>query len=134
MVLLFYLYKLKIKLLGKTAEIDVLYDSGHSVREPFTNYPVVIVEKEAIRDIVSKDIYEAIKSGNSEIADDFKSKIRIVPIYTVSSDREVLIGFKADECYIYKEKGEEKVKNAIIAICDKKLSKDGSYAGLIGDH
>ena len=129
-----FLYKLKIKLLGKTAEIDVLYDSGHSVREPFTNYPVVIVEKEAIRDIVTKDIYEAIKSGNSEIADDFKSKVRIVPISTVSSDREVLIGFKADECYIYKEKGEEKVKNAIIAICDKKLSKDGSYAGLIGDH
>ena len=129
-----FLYKLKIKLLGKILEIDALYDSGHNVTEPFTNYPVVIVEKETIESIISNDMYEAIKLGNDESLSEIKSKVRIVPISTVSSDGEVLIGFKADECYICKNGVEEKIKNAIIAICDKKLSKDGSYVGLIGEN
>lgn len=127
-----FLYKLKVKLLGKQFEIDVLYDSGHNVREPFTNYPVIIVEKDAIRNIVSSDVYESIKLGNGEMPAEYKNKIRIVPISTISSDREILIGFKADECNICKTEGEESIKNAIIAICDKKLSKNGDYAGLIG--
>lgn len=126
------LYKLRIGLFGKTIEINVIYDSGHSVREPFTNYPVAIVEKAAVGDIFLANIFDATKLGNMEIPDEFKCKMRIVPISTVSSDKEILIGFKADECSVIKDDGEKAVNNVIIAICDRKLSKDGSYAGLIG--
>ncbi len=128
-----FIYKLELEICEKQIEFDVLYDSGHSVKEPFTNYPVIIVEKDAIKEIVSKETYEKIKKGNEGINENIKNRVRIIPISTVSSDREVLIGLKTDKCYIYFENKKMAVENAIIAICDKKLSKDGKFVGLIGD-
>lgn len=128
-----FIYKLELKILGKQIEFDVLYDSGHNVKEPFTNYPVIIVEKDAIKDIISEATYEKIKNGSEEIEEKIKNKVRIIPISTVSSEREVLVGLKTDESYIYSGNKKMTVENAIIAICDKRLSKDGKFVGLMGD-
>lgn len=128
-----FVYKVEVKIFGKQMEFKALYDSGHNVKEPFTNYPVIIVEGEVVRDVISKEVYEKIKNGSEEIEEKIKSKVRIIPISTVSSDREVLVGFKTDECYVYENEEKIAVKNVIIAICDKRISKDGKFVGLIGD-
>lgn len=125
-------YKIKVKIMEKNLEINALYDSGHSVNEPFTNYPVVIIEERTLENIIPSEILEKIKDNNFNFDDEWKSKLRVIPISTVSSEKEILAGFKTDEFIVYNEEKEKEIKNVIVAICNKKLSKDESYSALIG--
>lgn len=125
------IYKIKIKIMEESLELKAFYDSGHNVREPFTNYPVVIIEKNILKGIIPNEIIKNIEEDNFEFNDKWKSRLRVIPISTVSNETSVLPGFKLDEFGIYIDSEEKEIKNVIIAMCDKKLSKDGSFNALL---
>lgn len=125
------IYKIKIKIMTNSIELNGFYDSGHNVHEPFTNYPVVIVEKNAIKNIVPEEVIKNIENDNFDFKDEWKSKLRVIPIATVTNGKTMLPGFKTDEFYVYIDGKEKIVKNVVVSICDKKLSKDGSFEALL---
>lgn len=57
--------KITIGLDGKEVDVKVLLDTGNLLREPYTGKPVIIVEKNAINEILEEDIvsnfYEIIR-------------------------------------------------------------------------
>lgn len=57
--------KITIGLDGKKVDVKVLLDTGNLLREPYTGKPVIIVEKNAINEILEEDIvsnfYEIIR-------------------------------------------------------------------------
>ena len=58
-------------------------------------------------------------------------KLKLIPFSSLGNDNGLLIGFKPDYVKIYSE--EEIVRNDIlIGIYDGKLTKNNSYASLIG--
>jgi stage II sporulation protein GA (sporulation sigma-E factor processing peptidase) len=124
-------YRIKVKIMAKSIELNGFYDSGHSVHEPFTNYPVVIIEKNAIKDVVPEEVIKNIENDNFDFKDEWKSKLRVIPIATVTNGKTMLPGFKTDEFYVYIDGKEKIVKNVVVSICDKKLSKDGSFEALL---
>ena len=105
-------------------------DSGNNVKEPFTGYPVLILENEILKEIVPSEIILMIKKDEFILEDRWKKKIRIIPVSTINLDSELKVGFKLDEAIIH-NKG--KIENLIVVGCDKKLSKDNEYHGLIGN-
>lgn len=106
--------RLSITILGKEATTDALVDSGNLLRDPIDSSAVVIVKRSAINNII----------GSKKITDDerFKTRIRIIPIKTLSEEK-ILIGIKSD--FIAINDRNLKFENTVIAIDEE----EGSFAG-----
>lgn len=127
------LYDVKIKLFDKEVLIKAFLDSGHNVKETITGYPVIIVEKEVMKELVPDEIIEKIHKNDFDFEEKWKKRLRIIPISTVSRDKEVVVGFLVDECVIHMKEEDKAIKKLIVASCDKKLSKDSKYTALMGN-
>jgi len=125
-----FLYEIEIRLFDKKISTKILMDSGNNVKEPFTGYPVLILENEILKEIVPIEIILMIKKDEFILEDRWKKKIRIIPVSTINLDSELKVGFKLDEAIIHNR---GKIENLIVVGCDKKLSKDNEYHGLIGN-
>lgn len=94
--------------------IKAFLDTGNELREPATNLPVLIVE----RDILSEIMLE-------------KNNTYLIPYTVVNGTNGRLIGFKPEYISIHIDKKNIETKDVIIAFCDYKLSKDNDYNGLM---
>lgn len=120
---------------GKMEKIKTLIDTGNLLKDPITTEDVIIVEKEVLSNLVSKDILdnlENIVSGkwlNSESV--YEYKFKIIPFSSLGNSNGILLGFKPDYIRLLDEN--EIVKsNIVIGIYDGKLSKTNLYNSLIG--
>lgn len=130
-------YQAKIVYEEKSILVKVILDTGNLLIEPITMLPVMIVEAEKLKELLGKENIEIISNGltnNFEgLEEDLKLKCRIIPFSSVGKNNGLLIGFKPDYISIYNDVEEEKImKDVMIGICNSKISKNGSYSGLIG--
>lgn len=132
--------KINIKLNNKEIETKAMIDTGNLVKEPITNTPVIIVESTLLNNIIPKEILnnlEEILCGDlSKIPEDIQmnyvSKLRCIPFKSLGKENGMLLGIKADEIEIEKEDENKSMKNVIIGIYDKSLTKRGEYRALVG--
>lgn len=94
--------------------IKAFLDTGNELREPATNLPVLIVE----RDILSEIVLE-------------KNNTFAIPYTVVNGTNGKLIGFKPEFVNIHIDKKNVETRDVIIAFCDYKLSKENDYNGLM---
>ena len=120
---------------GKLEKIKTMIDTGNLLQDPITNQDVIIVEKDSLKNLVSKDILDNIEnivSGkwlNSSSIYDYKFKI--IPFSSLGKENGILLGFKPD--YIRVNAEYETLKtDVVIGIYDGKLSKSNLYSSLIG--
>lgn len=120
---------------GNIRKIRTMIDTGNLLKEPISQNDVIIVEKDSLEGIVSKDILENIThilKGNwitSENA--YSYKIKLIPFSSLGNDNGLLIGFKPDYIKIYSD--DEIIRNDVfIGIYDGKLSRTNLYTSLIG--
>ncbi len=102
--------KLVVEVNNKTLEIFGKIDTGNNLKEPFSNLPVLVVEKTAILET------------DEEITENF----RIIPYNSIGGSG-ILKAFKPTKIYLKENKQE---LNAYIALHDGKLSA-GTYNCLI---
>ena len=132
--------KIKIKLNEKEIETTAMIDTGNLVKEPITNTPVIIVESSLLYEILPKEILnnlEGVLSGDlsnipQEVQDEYISKMRCIPFKSLGKENGMLLGIKSDEIEVLKEDENKIIKNAIIGIYDKSLTKRGEYRALVG--
>lgn len=112
-VLTSYVYNTEICIDNVKTIIKAFLDTGNELREPATNLPVIIVEKEPFKDLNLKahDIYN-------------------IPYSVVNGYNGKLIGIRPDSVKI-NINGDMREKNLILAFSDKKLSKHSDYNGLL---
>ncbi len=120
---------------GKNKKIKTMLDTGNLLKEPISNADVIIVEKESLKDIVSKEILENItnilKGKWIESENIHSYKFKLIPFSSLGNDNGLLIGFKPDYIKIYNE--QEFIRNdVLIGIYDGKLSRNNAYTSLIG--
>ena len=120
---------------GKLEKIKTMIDTGNLLQDPITNEDVIIVEKDSLKNLVSKDILDNIDnivSGkwlNSKNI--YEYKFKIIPFSSLGKENGILIGFKPD--YIKVNAEHETVKSdVIVGIYDGKLSRSNLYNSLIG--
>lgn len=120
---------------GKLERIKTMIDTGNLLQDPITNQDVIIVEKDSLKNLVSRDILDNIEnivSGkwlNSNSIYDYKFKI--IPFSSLGKENGILLGFKPD--YIRVNSEYETVKtDVVIGIYDGKLSRSNLYNSLIG--
>jgi len=112
-----------------------MIDTGNLLKEPISKTDVIIVERESLEGIVSKNILENIKyilKGKwIEESNVHSYKFKLIPFSSLGNDNGLLIGFKPDYVKIYSE--EECTRDdVLIGIYDGKLSKNNLYTSLIG--
>ena len=112
---------LRIACDGKVARVRCLYDSGNHLVEPFSNSPVLVVERGALEGIISIP----------DSADDLPAngRWRVVPFDTLGGSG-LLPAFFADHVTAVLPRGERALENCYVAVCER-LGR-GEYDGLIG--
>ncbi len=120
---------------GKTRKIKTMLDTGNLLKEPISKADVVIVEKESLEGIISKDLLEDmtdILQGKFIEDESIHSyKFKLIPFSSLGNDNGLLVGFKPDYIKVYGE--EECVRDdVLVGIYDGKLSRTNMYTSLIG--
>lgn len=128
-----FLYDIEIKLFDKTLCTTAFLDSGHNAKEIFTGYPIIIVEKEKFGEIVPKQVEKSVSENNFEFDEKWKRRLRILPFSTINIQKDILIGFKVDECIIHMDIEDKHISNLIVASCDRKLDSEDRYFALMGN-
>lgn len=130
---------IKIYIDNKKITTKALLDSGNMLEEPISKMPVIILERDIIYKIISKDLLENIKKilGGEKNADTLEEKeiikkVRMVPFMSIGKENGMLLGIRANKVEVENEDVDIKRENIIIAIYNNKLTKDNKYNALIG--
>lgn len=131
------IYYIKIEIEDRSLETKVMLDTGNMLKDPISNAPVILIEKEKLYDILPGSLLnniEKIWGGDNAGAIDakYKSRLRIIPFSSVGKSNGMMIGIKTDKVKIFDDIDEIVRENVIICPYQKKFSKANKYFGLIG--
>ena len=122
-------------------KIKALLDSGNMLRDPISKLPVIIVEKEKLKNIISADFLNYIeeflggdnkrKCENDNVKE-YLSKVRMVPFMSIGKENGMMIGIRVDKIKIRTEDIDIERDNVIVGVYDRSLTKDNRYNALIG--
>lgn len=130
----------EIFLKNKSIEIKTLIDTGNMLKDPISGIPVIVVEKRELENIIPSEIIENLNrilgGDNEDIMQKLNKedipKFRIIPFTSLGKQNGLLLGIIADKVIIKQNELDKQLKNIIIGIYDKSLTKNGAYTGLIG--
>lgn len=129
------LCSIKVVIDKKETYIKAIIDTGNFLKEPITKLPVVVVQKDSLKDLIPQlilDNLEKIINGEDMNLGQWVSKIRIIPFTSLGKENGILLGIKADKILIDSEEKIIAVSNVIVGIYNGILSKAGKYQALIG--
>ncbi|MCI8621447.1 MAG: sigma-E processing peptidase SpoIIGA [Clostridia bacterium] len=106
----------------KITSMRLMIDTGNLLRDPITKVPVIVVEKEKLRELIDKDVLDSLEKviyGTNEdliekIGEDYISRFRLIPFSSLGKQNGMLIGFKPDEIIIKFDGMETKRKDVIV--------------------
>ena len=115
---------------------DALVDTGHSLREPLTQSPVIVAEFEQVQDFLPEGLKGLFNQGQeSNIASildnqegQFYQRIRMIPFTSIGKSSGMLIGFRPDRVMVGTKTSRQDV---VIGIYNDRLTPDGRYHGLL---
>ena len=125
------------KILG----LKALIDTGNMLKDPITNMPVIVVEKEKLEGILPDYILnnlESIIGGDvsRKIYEDknieYISRFRVIPFKSLGKENGLLLGFKVDKVIIHRDEIQSEIKDVIVGIYNFKISRKNQYSALIG--
>ena len=128
---------LKILFNNKEVEMKAFIDTGNMLKDPISELPVIVVEEKIMKKIIPDEFFEYIHNNlggdweKSEI-EMYKNKIRIIPFMSLGKENGMLVGIKVDEVQVFTYDEEKRIKDVIVGIYRKNLSKENKYHALIG--
>ena len=131
---------IEINIDNNVVKTKAMVDTGNLVKEPITNNPVIIVESTLLEGIIPLEILNNLenilcgdlKNISEENQMNYIVKMRCIPFKSLGEENGMLLGIKSNEVIIEKDDENKIIKNAIIGIYDKSLTKRGEYRALIG--
>lgn len=126
---------IKIIINSKSVYVKAIIDTGNFLKEPITQTPVVVVQKNVLKGVIPSYILENIEdiiNGKSVNLYEYISKIRIIPFTSLGKENGVLLGIKADKILVEAEDKYIDINNVIIGIYDGILEKNKRYIALLG--
>ncbi len=121
-------YNIKIRLKEKQTKLTAYLDSGNTLRDVFTDKPVIICKTEKVADLFDDNIKDVLKS-NLPILEKYQAvmcadmRFKIIPFTTVGGEG-ALLAFSPDDVEI--SSLDVNINNANVLIA---LSTDGFFAG-----
>ncbi|MGL5151841.1 MAG: sigma-E processing peptidase SpoIIGA [Clostridium sp.] len=113
MIVTNFIYDIEIIHNNKICELKAFLDTGNELREPITNLPCIIIEKEKVGKLFEEN-----------------ENTYHIP-YSAIGYNGTLVGVKVNKVRINREKGKYTEITAIICQCNNTLSKEGDYNALL---
>lgn len=135
------LVPVKISFDNRAIDLSALIDTGNSLRDPLTNIPVMVVEFKALQELLPQEIKSIFDGAQEEdlnyvttIISKSKwfSRFRLIPFCSLGKENGMLIGFKPDFIEIGGEEDKRDIKNVIVGIYNRSLSRNEKYKALLG--
>jgi stage II sporulation protein GA (sporulation sigma-E factor processing peptidase) len=119
---------------------NALVDTGHSLREPISQAPVIVAEFEQMKhflpDGLRKMFHEKQENNLTSLLlgqeNTFYTRLRMIPFTSLGRANGMLVGFRPDRVTVRDESEEQARQDVIIGIYNDKLTRDGRYQGLLG--
>ena len=128
--------EIEIVFRDKNQVVKTMIDSGNQLKEPITGFPVIIVEEDKLRNILSTEILqnvENIMNGNiNQQLDVDKIKFRLIPFTSIGKESGLLLGFKPDYIKIFYEENQKIISDVVVGIYKNHFTNNGVYSALIG--
>lgn len=124
---------LKIEQNNKILKLNAKIDTGNTLKDPFSNKPVAIVEYKFIKDIIPLELREYFLNNafnNLNINKLAHLKFRAIPFNTILGTG-IMPAFMPDKIKITEKGKKETEKDAFIAICKGKIINE-NYSALVG--
>lgn len=124
----------------KAIMLHALVDTGNSLYDPLTNMPVVVVEFSAIKELLPADIRNIFENDSDNdlskvtstiSSSDWFSRFRLIPFTSLGRENGMLIGFRPDYIEIGTESEKKGVRDVIIGIYNRALSRNEQYKALL---
>ncbi|WP_027339295.1 sigma-E processing peptidase SpoIIGA [Halonatronum saccharophilum] len=120
-------------------KVKALVDTGNQLEDPLTRVPVIVIEIEAMLDILPDKISSSFyKHGLdfTSILDDmtdtpWSNRFRIIPFSSLGNENGMLVGFRPDKVTVVTKEEIVTTKRVIIALQNQKFDKDNSYQALL---
>ena len=118
-----------------------MLDTGNLLKDPITQMPVILIEKDKLYDILPKSILDNIEKiiGGDKLENiseqeknEYLSKFKIIPFNSVGKQNGILIGFKVDRINIIENDEEKESTDIIVGIFNGKFDKHDRYSALFG--
>lgn len=123
----------------KSANIKAMIDTGNLLKDPITGNNVIVAESNMLENVLPVNVLQNINKmlttktqENSEIDNEYISRLRLIPFSSLGKQNGMLVGFKPDNIVVHFEDTEKTIDKVIVGIYDKNLSKTGEYTGLVG--
>lgn len=132
------IYDIEINIEGKKMRTKAMLDTGNQLKDPITGVPVVVVTKEALREIIPDNILDNIEKvmggewKEEEENINYRSRFRIIPFTSIGKQNGMLLGLKVDKVKLITDIDEITNENVIVCIYNQKLTKANTYSALIG--
>ena len=124
----------------KEVKLKGLIDTANSLYDPISNYPVIVVEFSAVKSLLPDEIKEIFsKCRENDLSlitsvlsnSDWISRFRLIPFSSLGKENGMLIGFRPDNVKVSQIESKKELKNIIIGVYNRSLSKDKSYNALL---
>jgi stage II sporulation protein GA (sporulation sigma-E factor processing peptidase) len=130
-----HLWHVEVVLCGQSFSLQGLLDTGNSLTDPISRLPVAVADWRVFRPLLPSRIVQAYEQGRdpvselgeSEIDEDWQSRLRIVPYRGVGSTTGMLLAFRPDRCVCQRDQQFHVYEKVLIALNPKGLSVDGTY-------
>ncbi len=99
-----------IRIKGQEIKLKGLLDTGNALIDPLSKYPVIIIESNIIKNILSESDID-----------------KHIPYQTIDALIDVIKGFQPEEIRLKNRI----IKKVIVGVCKGKLSKNGSYNAIL---
>lgn len=132
-----FIVKAHIRLDQRTVSLQALIDTGNSLMDPVTQYPVMIAELDGIRELLPDGMAEWLKNWSYTQADgpeentEWKKRIRLIPFHAIGTNNGMLPGFKPDSVCVEKEELQYERTQVVVCICQNRLSAKNQYRAII---
>ncbi len=125
---------------NKKVFIPALIDTGNSLNDPISKLPVVVVEYSSIKEIIPDELQNIFEENNENNMNliaavmsksEWLTRFRVIPFNSLGSENALMIGFRPDSFNIEYDNKKQNIKELIIGIYNRKLSRNGEYNALI---
>ncbi len=134
-----YRIQLEIRCDGKMVRTTALVDTGNHLKDPLNRQSVIIVDKDALTDLLPHRLAEVIAAlGEGEAAaidqlagiKEWQTRLRLIPFSSIGKNNGMLIGFRPDEVRIGGSPFPGNVQPTI-AVHPYSLDSNGEYMALV---
>ncbi|WP_085832178.1 sigma-E processing peptidase SpoIIGA [Clostridium merdae] len=112
---------------GKSVRLTTKIDTGNSLKEPFSGYPVMVAEYHCIEELVPNAVRSYLMVTAGEKREEVQPGLRLVPFRSVGGEG-VLPAFRPDCIEIQTAKERITVREVYLAVSAQKLGTTGFSA------